>query len=143
MIADTKIWHGACHCKAVRFSAVLPRDFLPHRCNCSICSMKSTIVIDLPADNFKLLAGNEAVTAYKFQTKVAKHWFCSICGIHTFQNLRSDPDKMSVNAACLDGFDVWALETVPIHDGRDNHPTDTGMPRRYSAVQRLEYPADN
>ncbi|MGB3738857.1 MAG: hypothetical protein WA948_05825, partial [Pontixanthobacter sp.] len=79
---------------------------------------------------------------YSFGTHAAKHWFCSHCGIHTHQDLRSDPGKCSVNAACLKGFDIWALHTIPIHDGRNNHPTDSGKPRQYCAVQRQESPGE-
>lgn len=99
--------------------------------------MKSTIVADLLAIDLEITDGQEALNSYSFGTDVAKHWFCSICGIHVFQNLRSDPGKMSVNAACLSEFDVWSLDTIPVHDGRDNHPSDTGRRRQYSAVQKF------
>ena len=58
---------------------------------------------------------------------------------HTFQHLRSDPGTCSVNAACLIGFDIWALPAIPVHDGRDNHPTDTGLPRQYVGTQRQDW----
>lgn len=139
---EKELWAGSCHCEAVQFSVRLPRAMNPHRCNCSICNMKSTIAIDFPADDLTVLTGDDVLSSYAFGTEVAKHWFCSVCGIHTFQNLRSDPDKCSVNAACLDGFDIWRLPSIPIHDGRDNHPSETSKPRRYIAVQKLELPDD-
>jgi len=41
-----------------------------------------------------------------------------VCGIHPFYVPRSDPDKIDVNARCLDGFDE--LSITPKHfDGRN------------------------
>ncbi len=125
---------GACHCKAVKFAAIFPESPAPHRCNCSMCTMKSTIVIDLPQEDLTVLEGKESLSYYSFGTGAAKHWFCLVCGIQVFQNLRSDPEKMLVNAACVDGLDIWALESIPIHDGRDRHPSDTGNPRQSPAI---------
>jgi hypothetical protein len=48
---------------------------------------------------------------------VAKHTFCKICGIHPFYVPRSDPDKVDVNARCLDDIDVTQL-VVQQFDGR-------------------------
>lgn len=100
--------------------------------------MKSAIVADLPRDKLTVLQGAETLKSYSFGTGVAKHWFCSNCGIQVFQNLRSEPDNMSVNMACLVDFDIWSIGPLPIHDGRDNHPCDTGRPKRYSAMQILK-----
>ena len=36
----------------------------------------------------------------------AKHYFCKHCGIHSFYNPRTHPEKVSVNARCLDDFDL-------------------------------------
>ncbi len=126
---------GSCHCGAVKITVRLPEIISPHRCNCSICAMKSTVVIDFKADQMEIVAGDDALRSYVFGSGIAKHWFCAHCGIQIFQNLRSDPAMMSVNAACLDMFDIWALPTIPVHDGRDNHPTDTGKSRRYAMMQ--------
>lgn len=54
------------------------------------------------ADRFKLLSGADALTAYSFNTRTARHLFCSTCGIKSFYVPRSHPDGFSVNARCLD-----------------------------------------
>jgi hypothetical protein len=48
---------------------------------------------------------------------VAQHTFCRHCGIHPFYVPRSDPDKIDVNARCLDDVDLAALD-LKYFDGR-------------------------
>jgi hypothetical protein len=71
-------------------------------CNCSICSKAGYLHLVVPADRFKLLSGKEALTGYGFNTRTAKHLFCSVCGIKSFYVPRSNPDGFSVNVRCLD-----------------------------------------
>ena len=40
---------------------------------------------------------------------VAKHHFCTVCGIHTFTRPRAAPDLYTVNVRCLDGVDLARL----------------------------------
>ncbi|MGB6565784.1 MAG: hypothetical protein WBF02_00575, partial [Xanthobacteraceae bacterium] len=51
-------------------------------------------------------------------TGTAQHTFCATCGIHPFYVPRSDPDKIDVNARCLDGVDVAAIKPH-LFDGRN------------------------
>ena len=39
---------------------------------------------------------------YRFNTGVAKHLFCGICGIKSFYVPRSNPDGVDVNVRCLE-----------------------------------------
>ena len=32
-------------------------------------------------DDFKIVKGEDKLKLYQFHTKVAKHYFCSVCGI--------------------------------------------------------------
>jgi hypothetical protein len=74
-------------------------------CNCSICTKKGYIhLIVAPAD-FELVSGREALATYRFNTRIARHYFCRICGMHPFYVPRSDPDRIDVNIRCLDGID--------------------------------------
>jgi hypothetical protein len=61
--------------------------------------------------NFRLLAGQESLTEYRFNSYTARHFFCSVCGIYTFHRRRSAPDTYCVNVFLLDDFD---LEGIPI-----------------------------
>ena len=106
---------GGCHCGAVRFRVEVDRyDAL--ECNCSMCRKKGNLHLIVPTDRFTLLAGAEALSTYRFNTGVARHTFCRICGIHPFYTPRSHPDGVDVNVRCLDG-DVWQRFRVTPFDG--------------------------
>lgn len=107
---------GACHCGRVRFrvSADLAQATV---CNCSVCTKKGFVHLIVPPASFELLGGAEVLASYRFNTGIAEHKFCKICGIHPFYTPRSDPDKVDVNVRCLDDVDVSTLELQPF-DGR-------------------------
>jgi hypothetical protein len=109
---------GGCHCGAVRFEVSLPDDVVAQSCNCSICERTGFIHIITPASRFRLTKGAEALTSYRFNTGVADHLFCSICGIKSFYRPRSNPDGWSVNARCLDDADALGIKIEPF-DGRN------------------------
>lgn len=108
---------GGCHCGKVRFVARgAPTAVLV--CNCSICTKKAYLHWIIPAVDFRLLTPADDLTTYAFNTGVAKHHFCRHCGCAPFYVPRSDPDKIDVNARCLDGVDLAALR-VETFDGAD------------------------
>jgi hypothetical protein len=111
------IYEGGCHCGAVRFRVTGTLDDVSD-CNCSMCTKKGFLHWIVAPEQFTLLAGAEAIATYQFNTKVARHTFCRHCGIHAFYTPRSDPDKVDVNARCLDGIDPATLR-VRTFDGRD------------------------
>jgi hypothetical protein len=47
----------------------------------------------------------------------AKHYFCKVCGICTFNRPRTAPDLYGINVGCLDGVDPLSLE-VGLADGQ-------------------------
>lgn len=93
---------GGCHCGQVRFEVEAPTEPILSECNCSICRMTGYLHLIVPKSAFKLLGGDDVLTTYEFNTGVAKHFFCSRCGIKSFYVPRSHPDGISVNARCLD-----------------------------------------
>jgi hypothetical protein len=117
-------YQGSCHCGRVRF--VVEGDLAAATlCNCSLCTMKGFIHLIVPPEDFQLLSGREELTTYRFNTGVAQHHFCRICGSHPFYVPRSDPDKIDVNVRCLDGVDPAAL-ALPTFDGRNWEQAITG-----------------
>ncbi len=72
----------------------------------------------MPAQRFRLLSGGDALTTYTFNTGVAKHLFCRICGAKPFYVPRSNPDGFSVNVRCLDKATIKSLKVLPF-DGRN------------------------
>jgi len=116
--AGGELWHrGSCHCGRVSFVVAAPRRPAVVRCNCSICSMTGHLHLTVPEDKFRLLAGEEHLTSYRFNTKIAHHRFCSACGVKPFYRPRSHPDAISVNARCLDEGTVDGY-SVSDFDGR-------------------------
>ena len=107
---------GGCHCGRVRFRVTADLASVVD-CNCSICVKKGILHLIVPHEQFELLTGADDLMTYKFNTGVAKHTFCKYCGIHPFYVPRSDPDKIDVNARCLDDVDLSALELKQF-DGR-------------------------
>ena len=99
---------GGCHCGRVRFRAQVDLDLLS-QCNCSMCTKKGILHLPTAPEHFELLRGKNALTTYTFGTGVAQHTFCSHCGMHAFYIPRSQPDRITVNARCLDDVDGQAL----------------------------------
>jgi hypothetical protein len=96
------IYQGGCHCGAVRFEVEAPQDVEATDCNCSVCSLTGFVHLIVPARDFRLLSGADRITTYRFNTGVAKHMFCQVCGIKSFYVPRSNPDGVDVNVRCLD-----------------------------------------
>ena len=94
-------YEGSCHCGGIAFTAEGEIGEVVD-CNCSMCSRHGYLHLIVPKERFKLLSGAEALTSYEFNTRTAKHLFCSICGVKSFYVPRSHPDGYSVNARCLD-----------------------------------------
>ena len=109
---------GGCHCGAVRFEAELPDQIEAQACNCSMCEKLGFIHIIVPESRFRLSQGAEAITTYTFNTGVAKHTFCKVCGVKSFYRPRSNPDGWSVNARCLDDRESLNIE-IGLFDGRN------------------------
>ena len=84
---------------------------------------KGYIIGVLGPDDFKLTKGEDKLSLYQFYTNTAKHYFCSICGIHTHNRPRSNPKIFGVNIACIEGVEPFEIEDVPVNDGK-NHPLD-------------------
>jgi hypothetical protein len=93
---------GGCHCGTVAFEVLAPDDVDVEDCNCSICAMTGYLHLIVPKDRFRLLSGEDVLTAYTFNTATAKHLFCRRCGVKSFYVPRSHPDGYSVNARCLE-----------------------------------------
>ena len=108
---------GSCHCGAVRFSFEAEIT-VAEVCNCSICARSGYLHSYVTPERFRLITGDDAMTDYRFGTRVARNLFCSTCGISAFRRARSDPNLIDVNLRCVEGLDV---ETLPIEtfDGRN------------------------
>jgi hypothetical protein len=100
----------------VRFEVDAPAELELTECNCSICRCAGYLHLIVPRSRFRLQAGADALTSYRFNTGTAEHLFCSTCGVKSFYVPRSHPDGISVNARCLDPGTV-ASQRVSSFDG--------------------------
>ncbi|MCB1661030.1 MAG: GFA family protein [Pseudomonadales bacterium] len=96
------LYTGGCHCGAIKFEVNAPAQVEVEDCNCSICSKSGFLHLIVPKSEFRLLQGAEQLQTYQFNTGIAKHYFCAICGIKPFYIPRSNPDGVDVNLRCLD-----------------------------------------
>jgi len=132
-------YHGHCHCGAVQFEVtLLEGGTTPRRCNCSLCRMRGAVAVSAALDSLTITAGEEKLSAYQFNTGTAKHYFCSVCGIYTHHQRRSNPDQFGVNVACLEGVSPFDFEQVDVLDGA-NHPRDTGRARKAEMFGTLTF----
>ena len=115
-----------CHCGEIEIHVDLKQDINElMRCNCSMCKRKGTMYTIIRKENLKIVKGETKIKTYQFNTKVAKHHFCSECGTHTHNLRRSDPNTYGVNMGCIDEIEVNELFSFKIHvrDGQ-NHIKD-------------------
>jgi hypothetical protein len=108
---------GGCHCGRIRFRARVDLNLLS-QCSCTICTKKGILHLPVSPADFDLLRGKDALAVYTFETGVAQHTFCSHCGMNPFYIPRSQPDRITVNARCLDGIDGPSLKPTRFFDGR-------------------------
>ena len=120
-------FEGGCHCGAVRFRAALANDSVAHECNCSICNQCGFLHLIVPAEHFTLTQGAEDLTHYRFNSGVAKHSFCRVCGIKPFYVPRSNPNGFSVNARCLDVGNPFPVEPFDGQNWEQNAHTLHGL----------------
>ncbi|MBW9088282.1 GFA family protein [Rhizobium wenxiniae] len=133
---------GACHCGTVRFHVRLSDGLRSaRRCTCSYCRMRGAIAVSANLDDINIVSGEEALTLYQFNTNTAKHYFCSVCGIYTHHQRRSNPNQYGVNVACLEGISPFDFPSVIVNDGV-SHPSDGGIPGKSGRAGILKFVAE-
>ena len=106
---------GKCHCGSIKFSINTKiRDL--RRCNCSMCSRKGFVMGTALIDELTITSGEKNLTSYKWNTKIAEHFFCKICGINTHHKRRSNPNQYGYNIGCIEGFEMSWIEDIPFVD---------------------------
>lgn len=101
-------YSGSCHCGDVAFRIEADIAELT-TCDCSLCTRKNAVMAKVHESKLTILAGEDALSLYQWNTRRAKHYFCSRCGIYTFHRKRSEPDHYGVNVFCLEGFDPTTM----------------------------------
>ena len=99
---------GSCHCGAVSFAVEVDISEL-YMCDCSLCRRRNALMALAPEAALVITDGEDVLTLYQWNTGVAKHYFCRVCGIYPFHKKRSTPDHYAINVLCLDNFDEAAF----------------------------------
>ena len=140
-MAEPLVLNGACHCGQVRFRVTLAEGLASaRRCTCSYCRMRGAVALTANLGDIAFIEGEDKLTRYQFNTKVAEHYFCATCGIYTHHRRRSNPNEYGVNAACLEGLSPFDFAEVPVYDGV-RHPRDRtaeGGPPELAGILRFE-----
>ena len=74
-------------------------------------------MVSCPLDQCTLEKGADSLTLYQWNTAIAKHYFCKICGIYTHNIRRSDPSVYGVNIGCFDDINIRDYLVTDINDG--------------------------
>lgn len=74
-------------------------------------------MIGVPYDGLRVVRGADALTLYQWNTHVARHYFCSVCGIYTHHQRRRDPNEFGVNAGCIEGLELDPIGAARVSDG--------------------------
>ena len=125
MSNDEKTLNAFCHCGAVKLLMYFDlKEAKIEKCNCSMCSRKFAAYVFVDVAELKVDDKSKSLKYYSFHTCQAKHFFCSICGIHTHHLMRVDPTKYAVNLACLENIKIEDYQHIVYWNGRE-HPNDS------------------
>jgi hypothetical protein len=122
-----KTYKGSCHCGKVRFEAELDLSAGSSKCNCSICTKTRNWGVSVKPDAFRLLAGAQDLSDYKFTPdSTIHHEFCKHCGVRPFGRgfiKEVGGDFVSIKLCCLDEVAPEELLVGPVTycDGRANN----------------------
>ena len=117
-MSEVKTYTGSCHCGAIKYNVALASVDSAMACNCSICSRMGWRLAFVPATEFNLLQGEEALVDYQFGHKRAHHYFCGACGVRPFGRgtMGDGAETVMINLRCVEGVDAETLE-VHWYDG--------------------------
>ena len=117
---EKKTYDGQCHCGAVRFSATTSLEDL-FDCNCSRCRRVAMVMSSVPASDFVLHQGGEALQLYRFNHKAIDHLFCKTCGVAPFSRGKfGDTPMVMLNVGCLDDTPMIDRSTITHYNGAGN-----------------------
>ena len=135
-----KTHHGSCHCGAVRYEADVDLAAGSNRCNCSICTKARAWFTFVPEAQFRLLAGEDALTQYRWTPPgkpepFLRYAFCKTCGvrIHGTAEHPKGGRFYALSIATIDDVDADELASAPIkyidgrHDRFSEAPDDTRL----------------
>lgn len=133
-----RLYHGSCHCKAVRYEAMIDLSAGTNRCNCSICSKARAWFLFVQDADFRLLSGEDALNSYEWTPEGQEkpgltYRFCSRCGIRMYATgelAQLGGKFFALHVPTLDDVDRDDLVNAPMrfidnaNDKPDREPAD-------------------
>ena len=118
MVAPVDTHVVSCHCGRIRFEVTGELRKVTD-CNCSICAPAGYLHWYVGAAQVKLLTEGQTMTSYIWREPSTFHHFCAVCGVAVLRSMLSleQTRRLSVNARCVEGIDLTALEIQPF-DGK-------------------------
>jgi hypothetical protein len=109
----------SCHCDNIRIEVNAElKDLM--ECNCSTCGRHGFLHWKVPASAVRLLTQSKMLSTYYWRDASGGHVFCPICGTGLLRP-GYPGDRVSVNARCIEGIDIFAL-AIARYDGRTDMP---------------------
>ena len=109
----------SCHCGGVRLEVDADLADLVE-CNCSTCGRSGFLHWKVPAEGVRLLTEKRRLSTYVWREITSGHHFCPVCGTAMLRT-GYPGDRVSLNARCLEGVDVFRLD-IRRYDGRNDMP---------------------
>lgn len=102
---------GSCHCGAIAFTVHADIPDTAMSCNCSHCQRKGLLLTFIPADQFTLDRGDDALTDYLFNKHAITHRFCKTCGCQPFAEGKGKDgaETRAINLHCVPAADPDTL----------------------------------
>ncbi|MBT7952316.1 MAG: GFA family protein [Gammaproteobacteria bacterium] len=103
-------YKGSCHCGKISFEVDMELDHV-RVCDCSICKKRGALNHRVEESQLRINVPLDELGLYEWRTKVAKDYFCPVCGILPFRRPSDAPEIWTVNVRCLEGVE---LDSIPI-----------------------------
>jgi hypothetical protein len=123
-----KLFHGSCHCGAIRFEATIDLAEGIRKCNCSFCLKLGYKKSFTQYEALRVTEGKDKMRDYQavpsnWPKGDINHYMCPNCGAHPFSRGYLDfmgGNFWAVNVACLDDASEEELAAAPViyEDGK-------------------------
>jgi len=124
---------GSCHCGNINFDLLWPgeaSDVVIRKCGCTFCRKRDgSWTSHTSAELIAVIDDQSLVTKYRFGTKTADFYVCSVCGIVPFVISEIKGKQVAVvNVSAFDSLDPSSLSSAATNfEGED---TDSRLERR-------------
>ena len=110
----------SCHCGRIRIEVDAElREVV--ECNCSVCTRSGFLHWYVEPDHVRYLSQGQSVSTYWWRSAAGGQHFCSNCGMAVLRTSTQYPPPLSVNARCIEGIDLAALN-IRQFDGKNAYP---------------------